>query len=225
MHPPINPAYIFSSQLGGAWWSHDDATAGNRLKATAQPERTWRRKVPAHRNESTKKEVAHVRSERQERDQALEEGSPSSPGQRASEPDAEHARGASVRRHPVSEGGPGGARRLRQALRDNGVEVFYLEDLMAEVLEGNPELREKFLKQWIERRASAPSATRRSSSTICSQNYPDAKDFRPEDDGGHQPGRVAHGQVELARRPRVRVVEDGRQAHAEPLLHPRPRSR
>ena len=37
-----------------------------------------------------------------------------------------------------------------QALRDNGVEVFYLEDLMAEVLEANPELREQFLKQWIE---------------------------------------------------------------------------
>ena len=59
-----------------------------------------------------------------------------------------------------------------QALRDNGVEVVYLERLMAEVLEGNPELREKFLKQWIERRASAPSATRRSSSTICSRTTP-----------------------------------------------------
>ena len=37
-----------------------------------------------------------------------------------------------------------------QALRDNGVEVVYLENLMAEVLEANPELREQFLKQFIE---------------------------------------------------------------------------
>ncbi len=36
-----------------------------------------------------------------------------------------------------------------QVLRDNGVEVVYLEKLMAEVLDQNPELREKFLRQWI----------------------------------------------------------------------------
>ena len=34
-------------------------------------------------------------------------------------------------------------------LRDEGVEVVYLEDLMAEVLDAHPELREKFLDQWI----------------------------------------------------------------------------
>ena len=33
-------------------------------------------------------------------------------------------------------------------LRDEGVEVVYLEDLMAEVLDAHPELREKFLDQW-----------------------------------------------------------------------------
>ena len=37
-----------------------------------------------------------------------------------------------------------------QALRDNGVEVVYLEDLTAEVLAADPELREKFLLQWID---------------------------------------------------------------------------
>ncbi|MGI6046316.1 MAG: arginine deiminase [Eggerthellaceae bacterium] len=37
-----------------------------------------------------------------------------------------------------------------QVLRDEGVEVLYLEDLMAEVLDAKPELREKFLKQFIE---------------------------------------------------------------------------
>ena len=37
-----------------------------------------------------------------------------------------------------------------QALRDHGVEVVYLENLMAEVLDANPALREQFLKQFIE---------------------------------------------------------------------------
>ncbi len=36
-----------------------------------------------------------------------------------------------------------------QILRDNGAEVVYLEDLMAETLDQNPELREEFLKQFI----------------------------------------------------------------------------
>ena len=34
-------------------------------------------------------------------------------------------------------------------MRDNGVDVVYLEDLMTEVLDLNPEIREKFLKQFI----------------------------------------------------------------------------
>ena len=34
-------------------------------------------------------------------------------------------------------------------LRGEGVEVVYLEDLMAEVIEAKPELREQFLDQWI----------------------------------------------------------------------------
>ena len=33
------------------------------------------------------------------------------------------------------------------ALEDNGVEVVYLEDLMAEVISQNPNIREKFIKQ------------------------------------------------------------------------------
>ena len=37
-----------------------------------------------------------------------------------------------------------------QALRDTGVEVVYLEDLTAEVLAADPQLREKFLLQWID---------------------------------------------------------------------------
>ena len=37
-----------------------------------------------------------------------------------------------------------------EALRDNGVEVVYLEDLMAEVIGLNPNIRDKFIKQFIE---------------------------------------------------------------------------
>lgn len=37
-----------------------------------------------------------------------------------------------------------------ETLRGHGVEVVYLEDLMTEVLDGNQEVREIFLKQWIE---------------------------------------------------------------------------
>ena len=34
-------------------------------------------------------------------------------------------------------------------LRNEGVEVVYLEDLMAEALDTDPALREQFLNQWI----------------------------------------------------------------------------
>ena len=37
-----------------------------------------------------------------------------------------------------------------QALKDNGVEVVYLEDLMTEVLEINPNIKEKFINQFID---------------------------------------------------------------------------
>ena len=37
-----------------------------------------------------------------------------------------------------------------QLLRDNGVEVVYLEDLMTEVLKLHPELKEEFLMKWLE---------------------------------------------------------------------------
>lgn len=36
-----------------------------------------------------------------------------------------------------------------QILRDNGVKVYYLEDLIAETLDFNPEIKKKFLRQFI----------------------------------------------------------------------------
>ena len=64
-----------------------------------------------------------------------------------------------------------------QALRDNGVEVFYLEDLMAEVLEGNPELREKFLKQWIEEAGIRTERYQKIIYDYLNDNYPDNYDL------------------------------------------------
>jgi arginine deiminase len=62
-------------------------------------------------------------------------------------------------------------------LRGAGVEVLYLEDLMTEVLDANPGLREKFLKQWI---FEAGIRTERYTKIIHSymdEKYPDTKDF------------------------------------------------
>ena len=39
--------------------------------------------------------------------------------------------------------------RFANILRDHGVEVVYLEDLMAETLKARPEIKEQFLDQWI----------------------------------------------------------------------------
>ena len=64
-----------------------------------------------------------------------------------------------------------------QALRDNGVEVFYLEDLMAEVLEANPELREQFLKQWIEEAGIRTDRYQKIIFDYLQENYAHAKDL------------------------------------------------
>ena len=55
-------------------------------------------------------------------------------------------------------------------LREEGVEVVYLEDLMAEALDTDPALREKF--SGSTRRASAPICTPRSSRTTSIASTP-----------------------------------------------------
>ena len=67
--------------------------------------------------------------------------------------------------------------RLAQGLRDNGVEVVYLEDLTAEVLAADPELREKFLLQWIDEAGIKTERYRKIIFDYMQENYPDAKDF------------------------------------------------
>ena len=64
-----------------------------------------------------------------------------------------------------------------QALRNEGVEVFYLEDLTAEVLAADPALRERFLKQWIEEAGIRTERYQKIIFDYMQENYPDAKDF------------------------------------------------
>ena len=64
-----------------------------------------------------------------------------------------------------------------QALRDNGVEVVYLEKLMAEVLDQNPGLREQFLKQWIEEAGIRTDRYQKIIFDYMQENYPDNFDF------------------------------------------------
>ena len=64
-----------------------------------------------------------------------------------------------------------------QALRDNGVEVVYLEKLMAEVLDQNPELREQFLKQFIEEAGIRTDRYQKIIFDYLNDNYPDNLDL------------------------------------------------
>ena len=64
-----------------------------------------------------------------------------------------------------------------EALRGEGVEVFYLEDLTAEVLAADPALRERFLKQWIEEAGIRTERYQKIIFDYMQENYPDAKDF------------------------------------------------
>ena len=64
-----------------------------------------------------------------------------------------------------------------QILRDNGVEVVYLEDLTAEVLESDPALREQFLKQWIEEAGIRTERYQKIIFDYLQENFPNAKDF------------------------------------------------
>ena len=64
-----------------------------------------------------------------------------------------------------------------QVLRDNGVEVVYLEDLMAEVLTANPELRTKFLNQFIEEAGIRTDRYQKIIFNYLNDNYKDNKEL------------------------------------------------
>ena len=53
-----------------------------------------------------------------------------------------------------------------EILRENGVEVVYLEDLMTEVLDLNPKLVEPFIYQWLSEETLKPGDGRTSCTDI-----------------------------------------------------------
>ena len=64
-----------------------------------------------------------------------------------------------------------------QALRAEGVEVVYLEDLMAEVLDAHPELRDEFLGQFIYEAGIRTDRYRRILHDFLCGGYPDNRDL------------------------------------------------
>ena len=109
-----------------------------------------------------------------------------------------------------------------QALRDNGVEVVYLERLMAEVLDQNPELREKFLKQFIEEAGIRTERYQKIIYDYLNDNYPDNFDLVLKTMEGINLTELHTDKSNSPRGPRLRGLQDGHRPHAEPLLHPRP---
>ena len=63
------------------------------------------------------------------------------------------------------------------ALRDHGVEVVYLEDLMTEVLDDNPDVREQFLKQFIEEAGIRTDRYQKIIFDYLNDNYPNNRDL------------------------------------------------
>lgn len=64
-----------------------------------------------------------------------------------------------------------------QAFRDNGVEVFYLEDLVAEVIQSDPVIRTNFLNQFIQEAGIATHKWQKILFEHLDDNYPDAKEL------------------------------------------------
>ena len=62
-------------------------------------------------------------------------------------------------------------------LRGEGVEVVYLEDLMAEVLDAKPELRQQFLDQWIYEAGIRTDMYHDIITDYIESNYPNTKDM------------------------------------------------
>ena len=62
-------------------------------------------------------------------------------------------------------------------LRGEGVEVVYLEDLMAEVLDAKPELRRQFLDQWIYEAGIRTDMYHDIITDYIESNYPNTKDM------------------------------------------------
>ncbi|MEY8563138.1 arginine deiminase [Eggerthellaceae bacterium 3-80] len=67
--------------------------------------------------------------------------------------------------------------RFAEILRSEGVEVVYLEDLVAEVIASSKDLREQFVYQWIEEAGIRTERYKKIIHDYLEQNYPDPKEL------------------------------------------------
>ena len=67
--------------------------------------------------------------------------------------------------------------RFAEILRSEGVEVVYLEDLVAEVVDSSKDLREQFVYQWIEEAGIRTERYKKIIHDYLEENYPDPKEL------------------------------------------------
>ena len=67
--------------------------------------------------------------------------------------------------------------RFAEILRSEGVEVVYLEDLVAEVVAQSKEMREQFVYQWIEEAGIRTERYKKIIHDYLEENYPDPKEL------------------------------------------------
>ncbi|WP_251179078.1 arginine deiminase [Adlercreutzia agrestimuris] len=67
--------------------------------------------------------------------------------------------------------------RFAEILRSEGVEVVYLEDLVAEVVASSKDLREQFVYQWIEEAGIRTERYKKIIHDYLEENYPDPKEL------------------------------------------------
>lgn len=101
--------------------------------------------------------------------------------------------------------------RFAEILRENGVEVVYLEDLMAETLDQNPGLKEKFLKEFIEEGNVKVEEERKALYDLF-MSYKDTKEMVLKTMEG-----VKYGELKLKRTDLIGYLEDPSELVLDPM--------
>ena len=108
--------------------------------------------------------------------------------------------------------------RFAEILRENGVEVVYLEDLMAEVLDADPAVRKKFLEQFI---SEAGIRTKHWQKIVYDHldKIKDSKELVLKTMEGVNLNVVRRGRRELSGRPCQPAQQADHRPDAQPLFH------
>ncbi len=100
-------------------------------------------------------------------------------------------------------------------LRNNNVEVIYLEDLMAEVLDANPLIKNQFIDQFIEEAGIETKKYHKLAATLL-KSIPNNKDLVLKTMEGIQKGELDHEKLEVEKT-LVDLVHDYSDFIAEPM--------